>query len=196
MNPEIQKIIDQIHSLEKELEQRFRTAEEEFYDSMEDGRIRFTQEIKRLHKQYRVGVVRYILSADLVSIFTAPIIYGMAFPLMILDISITLYQHVCFRAYGIPRVRRRDYIVIDRHKLAYLNLIEKMNCAYCGYGNGLIAYVREIISRTEEYWCPIRHAQEVLGTHKRYNDYFAFGDAEAYHKGMEKRRCDFDKPDE
>ena len=193
MNPEIQKIVEQIHVLEKELEQRFHAAEEEFYDSLEDGRIRFTQEMKHLHKQYRVGVIRYVLNAELVTILTAPLIYGMALPLAILDIGITLYQHICFRAYGIPRVRRRDYIIIDRHKLAYLNLIEKMNCAYCGYGNGLIAYVREIISRTEEYWCPIRHAQEMLGTHKRYNDFFAFGDAAAYRKGMEKKRFDFDE---
>ena len=30
------------------------------------------------------------------------------------------------------RVRRSRYFVIDRHHLAYLNGIEKLNCVYCG----------------------------------------------------------------
>jgi len=33
---------------------------------------------------------------------------------------------------------------MDRHHLAYLNVIEKLNCEYCGYANGVFAYVREI----------------------------------------------------
>lgn len=43
-------------------------------------------------------------------------------------------------------MRRGDYIVVDRHHLAYLNVIQKINCVYCGYGNGLIAYARKIIA--------------------------------------------------
>ena len=46
---------------------------------------------------------------------------------------------------------RGQYIVIDRHRLKYLNAIEKLNCVYCGYGNGVIAYARDIAGRTEQY---------------------------------------------
>lgn len=49
--------------------------------------------------------------------------------------------------------------------LSYLNAIEKLNCVYCGYGNGVIAYGREIIARTEQFWCPIKHASKAAGEH-------------------------------
>jgi hypothetical protein len=52
--------------------------------------------------------------------------------------------------------RRRAFFVLDRRKLAYLNGIEKVNRGYCSYANGLLAYVREVAARTEEYWCPIK----------------------------------------
>jgi hypothetical protein len=32
---------------------------------------------------------------------------------------------------------------IDRHRLGYLNVIEKANCVYCSYANGVVAYVRD-----------------------------------------------------
>ena len=67
-------------------------------------------------------------------------------------------QAICFRSYRIPRVRRMDYIRLDRSQLAYLNWVETLNCLYCGYANGVAAYVREIAGRTEQYWCPIKHA--------------------------------------
>ena len=51
-------------------------------------------------------------------------------------------------------MRRRDYFAIDRHKLAYLNAIEKFNCLFCSYTNGLIGYVREIAARTEAVLVP------------------------------------------
>ncbi len=47
-----------------------------------------------------------------------------------MDVTISLYQAVCFPIYGIPKVKRQDYIVFDRQYLQYLNLIEKINCAY------------------------------------------------------------------
>lgn len=63
-------------------------------------------------------------------------------------------------------------LVNDRHKLAYLNSIEKVNCTYCGYANGVMAYAREIISRTGQRWCPMRHARHVPDAHKRYPQFF------------------------
>jgi hypothetical protein len=85
-------------------------------------------------------------------------------------------------------VRRLDYIVHDRHKLAYLNIIEKANCAYCSYGNGVIAYASEIISRTEQYWCPVRHASRILNAHQRYTGFIPYGDAEGYQQGLQGKR--------
>ena len=76
--------------------------------------------------------------------------------------------------------RRRDYFVLDRYRLGYLNAIEKVNCTYCSYANGLIAYIREIAARTEQYWCPIKHGRRVRSPHSRYALFADFGDAAGY----------------
>ena len=98
----------------------------------------------------------------------------------VLDFFVSVFQAVCFPIYGIAKIRRADYFVFDRHHLAYLNALEKLNCAYCSYANGLIAYTREIAARTEQYWCPIKHARRVIGTHARYALFDDYGDAEGY----------------
>lgn len=96
----------------------------------------------------------------------------------------TIYQWVCFPIYGIGRVRRRAYFAIDRHKLAYLNTIEKVNCTFCSYANGVIAYVREVAACTEQYWCPIKHAQAIPTPHVRYHLFFDYGNAEGYRREL------------
>lgn len=107
---------------------------------------------------------------------TAPVIYALAVPLALLDLMVTLYQKVCFPLYGLPQVDRSEHLVIDRHKLSYLDGIEKLNCLYCGYGNGVIAYAREIAARTEEHWCPIKHKKRVKAPHGRYAGFAEYDD--------------------
>ena len=135
-------------------------------------------------REHRVGLWRYLLGADIATLQTAPLIYSMLVPFLLLDAWVTAYQAICFRAWGIRRVRRRDYFAIDRHKLPYLNAIERVHCLYCSYANGLSAYVREISARTEQYWCPIRHAGPIAEPHRRYQDFVAYGDGAGYRKQL------------
>ena len=188
MYTDIGKLLEDMRGLQEQLEQFFDEARERFRYTLEDGRVRFSIEVQQLQRRYRVSSFRYLLDADWRSVATAPVIYSMIVPLVLMDLSFTVYQHICFRAYGVPRVPRRDYLVNDRHRLVYLNTIEKINCTYCGYGNGVIAYTREIISRTEQYWCPIRQAHRVIDAHRRYPQFFAFGDAQGYQQGLKNRR--------
>lgn len=92
-------------------------------------------------------------------LLTAPVIYSLIIPLIILDIWLEIYHRICFPAYGLPNVNRGNYIRIDRHKLKKLNIIEKLNCMYCGYANGLIHYAQVIAGDTEKYWCGIKHRE-------------------------------------
>lgn len=188
MYTDINKLLTDMRALQHQLDDILDEARERFRYTLEDGRAQFTREVQQLQRRYRVSSIRYLLASDWRSIVTAPVIYAMVIPLSAIDLSFTLYQHICFRAYGVPRVRRYDYMVNDRHKLAYLNTIEKVNCSYCGYGSGVISYAREIISRTEQYWCPIRHANRVPDPHARYVQFFAFGDAQGYQKGAPDKR--------
>jgi hypothetical protein len=109
-------------------------------------------------------------------------------PLLFIDLFVSFYQLVCFPVYGIPRLKRADYFVLDHQHLAYLNFFEKGHCMYCSYAVGLMAYASEIIARTEQYFCPIKHARKILSAHSRYARFLEYGDADDYHGNLEKLR--------
>jgi hypothetical protein len=176
----IKSLMDQIRALEAELDAELARRAAELRFGMEKGRILFEAEIIRRHKELKTDLLSFIARANPLMILTAPVIYALIVPLVLLDLFVSLYQAVCFPVYKLEKVKRSDYLVFDRHHLAYLNIIEKINCGFCSYANGLIAYTREIASRTEAYWCPIKHARRTQGVHERYRDFADFGDAEAY----------------
>lgn len=181
MNEKIERLVRQINELEDELKATLLEQQAEIRYRVEGTRIEFEKKIKQTHRQLRVGLFRWLRSSKPRNVLSAPFIYGMILPMTFMDLTLTLYQWICFRLYRIPRVQRSDYIVIDRHQLAYLNLIEKLNCSYCAYANGLLAYAREITSRTEQYWCPIKHARKMQDPHRRYLYFLPYGEAEDYH---------------
>lgn len=188
MNPQINELIGKIKLLESELDAELAKRSAELRYGMEHGRAAFEEELLRRHRELRQKLLPYILGAKPLVVLTAPVIYAGVVPFFLLDVFVTAYQAVCFPVYGIAKVRRADYVVFDRHHLAYLNALEKLNCAYCSYANGLIAYVREIAARTEQYWCPIKHARRVIGTHARYATFDDYGDGEGYQQRLDERR--------
>jgi hypothetical protein len=122
----------------------------------------------------------YLREYGLLAVLTAPVIYSTILALLVLDVFLTLYQWICFPVYGIEKVKRRDFIVFDHHHLTYLNAIEKFNCAFCSYANGLLAYSVEIGSRTEAFWCPIKHAKQTQGLHLRAEGFVSYMDGVGY----------------
>ena len=190
MNTDISQLTDKIAKLEKQLEDELDKKQKEFRYKLKGKKVEFEQDILDAHRKLKITIARWLLSSGLRNIISSPFIYSMIFPIAFFDLTITFYQHICFRLYGIRRVKRSDYIVLDRHQLAYLNGIEKLNCIYCGYGNGVVAYTREVIARTEQYWCPIKHARKARGNHRRYNKFADFGDADKYHEQLIKLRDD------
>jgi hypothetical protein len=188
MNPQIAILIDRIKSVEGDLDVELAKRAAGLRIGLEQGRVRFEQELLRRHRELRVQMSSYLLNARPLVILTAPIIYSLIIPFVLLDLFVTIYQTVCFPTYGIPKVRRADYFAFDRRHLAYLNAIERLNCEYCTYANGVIAYVREVASRTEQYWCPIKHAMRVMGTHQRYSGFEDYGDAQGYRSRLERHR--------
>lgn len=134
------------------------------------------------------GLWSYLWHGDLPTLLIAPIIYSLVVPLILLDLWATAYQWICFPVLRIALVRRRSFFVLDRHKLAYLNVLEKANCTFCSYANGVIGYVREIQARTELYWCPIKHGHTVVHPHGRYGDFFEYDDAAAFRRDLAAQR--------
>jgi hypothetical protein len=188
----IPDIIEQIKNLETILSLEIQKKEEEFFYKIHGKKVRFEEATKQYHKTLVSGIHTYLLSASLLNILTAPVIWFCLVPSVFLDITVTIYQVICFPVYKIPKVRRDDYIVIDRQALNYLNAMEKLNCVYCGYVNGLIAYVQEIVARSEQYWCPIKHARKIGNIHSRYNKFFEYGAGNEYREKIETLRRDFD----
>ncbi|AAR34151.1 hypothetical protein [Geobacter sulfurreducens] len=193
MTHQIDELIRRIKELQEELETEFKQKREEFQFVIEKKRIRFAEEVARQQRRLKTGLFRYLIEARPLNILTAPIIYAGFIPFMALDLFLFIYQAICFPVYGIPKVKRADYLIFDREDLPYLNIIEKFNCFYCSYGNGLAAYAREISARTEQYWCPIKHARRIKAAHDRYPRFFEFGDAESFSKGLERLRQELEK---
>lgn len=193
MNPKISELLDRIQQMELEIELEMKRKRAELQADFEETRVRFEREVLEQQRRFKTGVISYLLTANWLSVLTAPVIYALLLPMLLLDVSITVYQQICFRAYGIPRVKRGDYFVYDRAHLAYLNLIEKINCAYCSYGNGLMAYGREVVARTEQYWCPIKHARKIMAAHPYYTGFVDFGDAQSYKDELENLRAELTK---
>jgi hypothetical protein len=185
MNERINQILAQMAGLEDELRTALHEQETRMFFQIKGKRVEFERSVKEAHRQLKTNFFRWLVAYRPQNLITGPIIYGMVIPLLMLDACVSFYQWACFPIYGITKVRRGDYLVFDRHQLGYLNFIEKFHCTYCEYGNGLMAYMREILARTEEYFCPIKHARKVLGTHTRYRRFLDYGDAADYEARLE-----------
>ncbi len=186
----IRQILDQISALEDELKKAVAEKENHLRYRIEDKRIVFEQTVKTAHQRVKLGIFHWFLTVRPQNFLTAPIIYGMMVPLALFDLCISFYQITCFPIYGIARVRRADYIVMDHRHLAYLNIIEKIDCMYCSYATGMIGYAQEITARTEQYFCPIKHAQKILSSHSRYKHFLDYGDGDDFHDKVEALRTE------
>lgn len=169
----------------------FRKLENENSSEHDNKFIKLVDKII-FRKQALLKIVNsYIKKIKLMEFITAPVIISCLIPALLMDFVLTIYQTICFPVYGIPKVKRANYIVMDRHYLSYLGPLGKIHCAYCGYFNGLAAYMREIGARTEAYWCPIKHAKKLESPHSHYQDFLKYGDRESYLKFKKKRRKNF-----
>jgi hypothetical protein len=185
------ELSSRIKSLEKELQTALDEKERAFKYSWAKGKTIFEEGALSEHRRLKSWLPSYILHSRFLAFVTCPFIYGIIIPFCLLDLFLSLYQAICFPIYGVPKVRRSDYIIFDRAHLKYLNLLERLNCAYCSYGNGVLAFGVEIAARTEQHWCPIKHAARLRAPHSRYSHFFDYGDAQQYSQKIETVRNDF-----
>jgi hypothetical protein len=177
-------LLERAARLEREVERELNLAREQWRYRIDAGKVRFEQDVHAAHQRLKQSIPAYLRESNPLHLLVAPVIYSLIVPIAILDVWVSLYQLICFPIFGIGRVRRGAYIVFDRQHLAYLNVIERVNCGYCGYANGVLAYVREIAGRTEQYWCPIRHAKRVRAPHPHYREFVDYGDAAGYRQQL------------
>jgi hypothetical protein len=185
MSNRIHQILDQIAALETELNAAVKEHGEHLRYQLEGKQVVFEQAIRETHQRVKLGVFRWFLTVRPQNYITMPVIYGMVVPMFLFDLCVSLYQWSCFPIYDITRVKRSGYFVMDHQHLAYLNVIEKAHCLYCSYAVGLLAYSTEVVSRTEQYFCPIKHATKILSAHARYARFLEYGEADGFHGKLE-----------
>jgi hypothetical protein len=184
MDADIAKLLQRLQELETEFEETLDARREAFRYRFEKGRVIFERAAVAEHRKLKRNTLTFLRHSRFGPIILAPFVYMLIVPFLVIDFMAWIYQLVCFPVWGMERVRRDDYIRLDRHHLGYLNGIEKLNCLYCGYANGLIAYLQEVAGRTEQYWCPIKHAVRMKSSHRRYRDFIEYGDAEDFHERL------------
>ena len=135
MNDRLDTLLEQMHVLEKEVMRELQRKEQEFFYEVRQGKVRFTEEARARHKLLVKRFTSYIRDSRFMIILTTPVILSCIIPIALIDLAMIVYQAICFPVYGIPKVKRRDYILLDRRHLKYLNWAEKLNCEYCGYAN-------------------------------------------------------------
>lgn len=181
MNSPIHDILTKIESLNNDLKWEYDRLSEKYGFSLEERRVIFLEEIRKQHKNMKLPKWKFPLSMmNIRQIIAMPFILAMIVPALFLDICITIYHSVAFPLYGIPKVKRYEYIVFDRRFLGYLNIIQKIQCLYCSYVNGLFAYSVEIAGRTERYWCPVKSAHKPHFSHGWYKDFADYWNPEEW----------------
>ncbi|MDQ7008966.1 MAG: hypothetical protein Q9M94_01595 [Candidatus Gracilibacteria bacterium] len=180
MKSKINKILEDISSKKEELITEYEKAKEKYGFNIVGKKIIWKSGKETELKRSRKSVWNTIFTAEIREILSIPFIWIMLFPALILDFCLFIYQNTAIRLYKIPLAKRSDYIVFDRKQLAYLNWIQKINCIYCSYINGLFQYSVEVAGRTEKYWCPIKHARKKEGFHDWEKHFADYGDAEGF----------------
>ena len=188
MNDKIREIVEEIEAMKLKLSEELAEQESNITYEIQNGYVKFEKDVLQKQKENMKNLLAWFREVPLLHFLTAPLIYGMVIPAILVDVIIFIYQHVVFRIFKFEFLKRSDYIVFDRHYLGYLNPVEKLNCVYCSYVNGVLQYASAIASRTEFYFCPIKHAKKIAYDHDYYQDYLAYGDEDEYQKKLKELR--------
>ncbi|MDD2871310.1 MAG: hypothetical protein PHS49_04935 [Candidatus Gracilibacteria bacterium] len=189
MKSKITLIFEEIDKKKYELKQEYLKMKDKYGFHFKGGKIVFNTEKVVENKKYKKSILNSIFNTTIKNILAIPFIYVMIVPAVFLDIFLFVYQQTAIRLYGIPLVNRSDYVVFDRRHLDYLNWIQKFNCLYCSYFNGLMSYAVEVAGRTEKFWCPIKSAMRQKGGHD-WEEYFAdYGDPKGFMEEFNDTKC-------
>lgn len=194
MESKIKKILEKIDALNESLKIEYARLADKYGFSFREKTIIFFEKFKEKNKAFRIPVWKYIIPKDIRHCISMPFIYMMIIPAVILDVFITIYNLTAIPLYRIPRIKRKDHFIYDRQYLDYLNVLQKINCLYCSYVNGLFSYASEIGARTERYWCPIKAAHNPKSYHSFYKDFADYGNPEEWNKKFNDHKA-FEKLD-
>jgi len=188
MNDKIKELIEEIDAMKLKLAEEIDKQESHISYEIKNGYVTFEKEVLAKQRENMKNLLTWFREVPLLHLLTAPLIYAMVIPAIMFDVLLFVYQQVAFRVFKFEFIKRSDYMHFDHHYLGYLNIIEKLNCLYCSYFNGLMQYASAIAGRTELFFCPIKHAKKVVSQHKFYEEFLSYGDEEEYQKKLKELR--------
>lgn len=188
MNDKIKELLDEIEEMKLKLAEEIDKQESHISYQIKNGYVTFEKEVMAKQKENMQHLISWFREVPLMHLLSSPIIYAMIIPAVLLDIILFIYQQTIFRIYKFKMIKRSDYMLFDHQYLGYLNPIEKLNCLYCSYFNGLMLYASAIAGRTELYFCPIKHAKKVVAQHEFYDAFLSYGDEEEFQKKLKELR--------
>ncbi len=193
MSDRIREMIEEIEAMKVKLGEEIAQEEKDISYEIQNGYVKFEKEVFDRQKENMKHLLAWFSEIPFLHLLSSPLVYAMIIPALFLDIMLFIYQKVVSRVFHLEFNKRNDYIVFDRQYLGYLNVIEKFNCLYCSYFNGLMQYASSIASRTELFFCPIRHAKKIAYRHEYYDAYLIYGDGEKYQEELKELRKKFQK---
>ncbi|MCW8820704.1 MAG: hypothetical protein OQK45_00640 [Sulfurovum sp.] len=193
MNDKIREIVEEIESMKLKLAEEIAKQESHISYEIHNGYVKFDKEVVSKQKENMKNLLIWFGEVPLLHFLAAPIIYGMIIPTILFDVILFIYQHTVFRIFKFGFIKRSNYVIFDHQYLGYLNPIEKLNCVYCSYVNGLMQYASAIAGRTEFYFCPIKHAKKVAYQHSYYDKYLVYGEEKDYQKNLKALRKNAEK---
>ena len=188
MNDKIRELLEEIEEIKVKLSEEIEKQEGHISYEIKDGYVRFEREVLARQRENMKNLLSWFREVPFMHLISSPIIYAMIIPAVLFDIVLFVYQQIIFRIYKFEFIKRSDYMHFDHQYLGYLNPIEKLNCLYCSYFNGLMLYGSAIAGRTELYFCPIKHAKKVVSQHMYYDQFLSYGDEEEYQKKLDELR--------
>ncbi len=188
MNDKIKEIVEEIEAMKLKLAEEIAQQERHISYEIKNGYVTFEKEVLAKQKENMKNLLTWFGEVPFLHFLAAPLIYGMLIPAILFDGLLFVYQRVVFRIFKFKLIKRSNYMHFDHQYLGYLNPIEKLNCLYCSYFNGLMLYASAIAGRTELYFCPIKHAKKIVSQHRYYDEFLSYGDEDEYQKKLDELR--------
>jgi len=79
---------------------------------------------------------------------------------------------IYFTTMEIPKISKKQFVVMERWDLSKLTFWQKINCVYCEYANGILAFAKAVGNQTEIYSCAIKH-RHALKQRKHEKDFYS-----------------------
>jgi hypothetical protein len=116
MTSQLAVLMEKMRSVEAEIEAELAKRQEALRFRFESDRIVFEEEAQRIHRAIKTRISRYLLDANPLIVLTAPVIYSVLIPILLLDIFVIAYEAICFNR--LMTGRRRAHLLQERFDLA------------------------------------------------------------------------------